>query len=142
MRKNKFLMKNKERGDNGGERRGDKRLSLAPPGYNNYNICYQVIITSHSNKSKNIVTSPSPPAPPNSRRKHRLLLSRSGSRLPGCPPQRAGAAGNLPAPASPSDHNLLFRVNITLCQGTRRPTSLSTFQTFYMDWRWRKKNFS
>ena len=63
MRKNKFLMNNKERGDNGGERRGDKRLSLAPHGYNNnYNICYQVVITSHSNNS-NLVTSPSPPIP-------------------------------------------------------------------------------
>ena len=41
MRKNKFLMNNKESGDKTGERREDKRLSLAPPGYN-INICYQV----------------------------------------------------------------------------------------------------
>ena len=50
MRKNKFLMNNKETGDNAGERREDKRLSLAPQGYYN-NICYQVVITSNSNNS-------------------------------------------------------------------------------------------
>ena len=50
MRKNKFLMNNKETGDNAGERREDKRLSLTPQGYYN-NICYQVVITSNSNNS-------------------------------------------------------------------------------------------
>ena len=52
MRKNKFLMNNKESGDKTGERRGDKRLSLAPPGYNN-NICYQVV-----NSSDNMMIKP------------------------------------------------------------------------------------
>ena len=52
MRKNKFLMNNKESGDKTGERRGDKRLSLAPPGYN-INICYQVV-----NSSDNMMIKP------------------------------------------------------------------------------------
>ena len=47
MRKNKFLMNNKETGDKTGETRGDERLSLAPAGYDN-NICYQVVIRSNN----------------------------------------------------------------------------------------------
>ena len=101
MRKNKFLMDNKVREDKTGETRGDKRLSLAPPGYYN-NICYQVVISYcsyHTSPHNNNNHS----APSNPRRQHRLLLSRPGRGLPRCPPETAGPPAGPPAgPGNPS----------------------------------------